>query len=131
MAVQRAVNSLVVGSSPATIAIQGENMSHIVSILILPFVMAAGALHFLALGLCRLFKLRRAEPRVWAHLYALDVYANTLLGGHHKETISSRLGRGQNDGCLICSLLCKFLNIFDPSYCEKSLAAYYRENKNG
>lgn len=102
---------------------------HIVGLVILPFVMAAGALHFLALGLCRLFKLRRQEPRVWAHLYALDVYANTLLGGHHKETISSRLGRGAIDGCVLCGLLCKFLDIFDPQHCKKSLEAFKRENK--
>ena len=108
----------------------GETAMHFLALLLLPIVMPLGALHFVLLGITRLFKLRNAEASTWRHLLALDQYANTLLGGDPKETISSRLGRGQASNCLICSLLCTFLNLFDPGHCKKSLAAYQREKRN-
>lgn len=102
---------------------------HLISILILPIVMIAGALHFLLLGLCHLFKLDKAASITWGHLYALDIYANSLLGGDPRETISSRLGRGQIEGCLLCGLLCKFLNIFDADHCRKA-AITFKSSEN-
>lgn len=97
---------------------------HILGLFILPLVMLLGALHFVMLGMTKLFRWKRAEITTFRHLIALDVYANTLLGGDHRETISSRLGRNPN--CKLCSLVCKFLNIFDPNHCEKSAEAFQR-----
>lgn len=97
---------------------------HILGLFILPLVMLLGALHFVMLGFTKLFKLRRAEVTTFKHLIALDIYANTLLGGDHRETISSRLGR--NTDCVVCNLICRFLNIFDQGHCEKSAEAFQR-----
>lgn len=97
-------------------------------LLLLPPVMVLGALHFVILFLTRLFGLKHAEITTWRHLLSLDVYANTLLGGDHRETISSRLGR--NTDCRLCKLACRFLNLFDKDHCEKSTEAFLREYYN-
>lgn len=101
---------------------------HILGLFILPLVMLLGALHFVMLGMTKLFRWKRAEVTTFKHLIALDIYANTLLGGDHRETISSRLGR--NPDCRLCSLVCRFLNIFDPDHCNKSAEAYRRMVKD-
>lgn len=90
----------------------------IVSLFILPFVLALGASHFVILFLVRLLGWKRAEVSTWKHLIALDVYANTLLGGDHRETISSRLGR--HPECKACKFVCKILDLFDKDHCQKA-----------
>ena len=105
----------------------GETAMHFLALLLLPIVMPLGALHFVLLGITRLFKLRNAEASTWRHLLALDQYANTLLGGDPKETISSRLGRNQD--CLFCSLICLLLNIFDKDHCQKAASAFLKDKQ--
>jgi len=100
---------------------------HFLALLLLPIVMPLGALHFVLLGITRLFKLHHAEASTWRHLLALDQYANTLLGGDPKETISSRLGRGQARGCKLCYILCSFLNLFDKDHCKKAASAFLKD----
>jgi hypothetical protein len=106
----------------------GEIMNPL-SFIILPFVLILGALHFVMLFIVKLLGMKRAELTTFKHLIALDIYANTLLGGDHRETISSRLGRNPN--CRLCNLVCRFLNIFDPDHCSKSAEAYRKMIDNG
>jgi hypothetical protein len=44
-------------------------------------------------------------------LYALDVFANALIGGDRRETISSRLGKGQRAGKPVHTVLAKVVNL--------------------
>lgn len=98
---------------------------HLLGLTILPLVMLLGALHFVMLFITRIFGWKKAELTTWRHLLSLDIYANTLLGGDHRETISSRLGRNQH--CVMCRVVCKFLNIFDSDHCRKSAEAFQRD----
>lgn len=91
-------------------------------IFILPIVMVLGAFHFLLLFIVRGLGLKRAELSTWRHLLALDQYANTLLGGDHRETISSRLGRSPD--CKFCTFVCRLLDFFDPNHCEDAAKAF-------
>lgn len=54
-------------------------------------------------------------------LLALDRLMNALLGGHHLETISGRLGKleveGNKKACLFCKLLSALF--IDANHCVK------------
>jgi len=58
---------------------------------------------------------------VFMVLLSLDRLLNALLGGHHLETISGRLGKLEVEGnkkvCIFCKLLS--LVLFDKHHCVK------------
>lgn len=55
----------------------------------------------------------------WIHLF--DQSVNTLLGGDPRMTLSARMGRDIGLGkCKTCSIVCKFLNIFQSDHCIKA-----------
>lgn len=97
-------------------------MSHLVAILLSPFLVLCALLHFITLGLSLLLRAKGLEDRAMVHLVALDHYANSLLGGHHLETISSRMGKLlHTDKCILCKWTCRFLDFFDKDHCIKSI----------
>lgn len=55
-------------------------------------------------------------------LISIDQLANTLLGGHPDETISSRAGKyaRRGSGWFPCQL-CKLLNLFQKDHCIRSI----------
>lgn len=65
---------------------------------------------------------------VYNLIYALDVLVNVILGGDRRDTISSRLGKGQRAGKPVHSVLARgvdwfFWMVFDESrHCESSIA---------
>jgi hypothetical protein len=51
-------------------------------------------------------------------IYAIDILANTVIGGDPTMTISERAARSQKKwGCV----LCKMLDWLDPNHCEDAL----------
>lgn len=55
-------------------------------------------------------------------LISIDQFFNTLLGGDPDETISSRMGKHvAKKDCIVCNLICKFLNLFQKDHCVKSI----------
>jgi len=61
-------------------------------------------------------------------LLALDLLVNSLTGGDPRETLSSRFGKeirdeknGTDDGCRICTFICRWLDVLDSRHCEKSI----------
>lgn len=52
---------------------------------------------------------------------ALDDLLNAILGGHPKETISSRAAKDRNRGRIIGCYLCKILDWIDKDHCDKAL----------
>lgn len=53
--------------------------------------------------------------------FALDRFANALLGGDPDWTISQRMGEAiKNDRCLVCYGLCRLLHLIDPNHCRRS-----------
>lgn len=60
-------------------------------------------------------------------LYVLDTVLNTLIGGDPRETISSRLGKGQVAGKPVHSELAKVVNFFfelvfnEQHHCKNSI----------
>jgi hypothetical protein len=56
---------------------------------------------------------------MWNVLIAIDQLCNAILLGDPDETISSRLGKHliKRPGCPFCSLVCKFLNLFEKNHC--------------
>lgn len=57
---------------------------------------------------------------VWNILIAVDQLVNTILGGDHDETISSRAGKLQEKRAW-AKQLCKFLNYLETNHCKKSI----------
>jgi len=53
-------------------------------------------------------------------LVSIDQLLNTILGGHPDETLSSRCGKIV-DQCVLCKMLCRFLDIFDKNHCTKHI----------
>jgi hypothetical protein len=51
----------------------------------------------------------------------LDVFVNALIGGHPKETISSRAAKDRNRGRFLGCVLCKILDWIDKDHCDKAL----------
>lgn len=56
---------------------------------------------------------------LWNLLVALDQLANTIIGGHPDETISSNMGKRARKGERLGILACKVLNFIDPGHCER------------
>lgn len=60
-------------------------------------------------------------------LYAIDALVNTLIGGDPRETISSRLGKGQLAGKPVHSAIAAavdwFFRVFfsEPEHCKNSI----------
>lgn len=56
-------------------------------------------------------------------LYCLDVLGNVITLGDARETISSVLGKMEQDGCRTCKVFCKFLSFIfnDPDHCRNSI----------
>lgn len=52
---------------------------------------------------------------------SFDQLANTALGGHEDETISSRAGKARLNGQRWGCVLCKWLDRFDPDHCASSI----------
>lgn len=65
---------------------------------------------------------------VYNLLYAVDVLVNVLLGGDRRDTISSRLGKGQLAGKPVHTLVASLVNIFfllafrERQHCKNSVA---------
>lgn len=63
-------------------------------------------------------------------LYVLDTVLNTLIGGDPRETVSSRLGKGQVAGKPVHTELAKVVNFFfdlvfnEQHHCRKSIVSY-------
>jgi len=96
-------------------------MAHF-SVICFPFILLMVAFHFIQLFFATLFRMKRSRNKIWKQLYAIDVYANSLLGGHHKETISSRMGHLlHTDRCVFCKWTCKLLDLIDKDHCKKSM----------
>jgi hypothetical protein len=55
-------------------------------------------------------------------LLALDILANTILGGD-VETMSSRMGREIREGkrCAVCTGVCWLLSRFWPGHCVNNI----------
>lgn len=51
-------------------------------------------------------------------LVAIDQLGNAILGGDPDETISSRCGKLVGK-CVLCTIFCWVLNIFDKNHCVK------------
>ncbi|MFB6399923.1 hypothetical protein [Pseudomonas putida] len=52
---------------------------------------------------------------------SFDQLANTALGGHEDETISSRAAKAARKGKRWGCLLCKLLDRFERNHCENSI----------
>lgn len=86
--------------------------------------------NFILLFIARVSKNKKLISVTWLMLLALDRYANTLLFGKDHETISSRLGK-QEDVCLFCFFICRFLDLFEKNHCQLSIIREQNEkNKN-
>lgn len=63
--------------------------------------------------------------KVYSYLFrvvlSLDRFLNALLGGHHLETISGRLGKAELDGNKKACWFCKILSLvlIDHNHCVK------------
>lgn len=91
-------------------------------ILFAPLILFQVALLFVVLGFAKLFKRTSLARHTWMQLVMLDRYANTLLGGSARETISARMGRLlSKDRCVLCKWTCKFLDLFEKDHCLKSI----------
>lgn len=57
----------------------------------------------------------------WALLIAIDILANSLIGGHIRETLSGRMGRAIERGdCVFCYFICrKVLHRVDKNHCKR------------
>lgn len=61
-------------------------------------------------------------------VYAADVLVNVVLGGDRRDTISSRLGKGQLAGKPVHTLLASVVNILfilafkESNHCKNSIA---------
>lgn len=53
-------------------------------------------------------------------LVSIDQLLNTILGGHPDETVSSRCGK-RISHCIMCKILCRFLDLFDKDHCIKHI----------
>jgi hypothetical protein len=51
----------------------------------------------------------------------LDESLNTLTGGDPGETVSSRAGKGLQEGKRWACVLCHFLDLFQKDHCLKSV----------
>lgn len=52
---------------------------------------------------------------------------NAILGGDPDETVSSRLGKGERDGCRVCRFICVLIDLVtNDRHCER-----YIENDRG
>lgn len=90
-------------------------------IILLPLVLLMVGLHFIEYFILHLFCKPHCAREVWVQLVAIDRYANTLLGGSAKETISARMGRMVHaDKCVLCKITCRLLDIFDKNHCKKA-----------
>ena len=54
-------------------------------------------------------------------LIALDRLLNAICGGKPDETVTLRLGKDRDRGCVTSCVLCKFLDIFEKDHCTKSV----------
>lgn len=52
---------------------------------------------------------------------AIDQFANTILGGNPRETISQRAAKARNAGKRWGCLLCRILDRIQPNHCTNSL----------
>lgn len=65
---------------------------------------------------------------VWNQLYAIDVYANTFIGGDRRHTISSRAGKGLSANQPIHSIVAHCIDLFfwilfrEPDHCLSSVS---------
>lgn len=50
-----------------------------------------------------------------------DQGLNVLTGGDSLETLSSRAGKGQREGKKWACILCRFLDLFQPNHCARSI----------
>lgn len=97
------------------------------AIIFLPVVLFQVVIHFLIYGVAKLFHKTTLVRKTWIQLVMLDCYANTLIGGSHKETISARMGRLlHTDRCVLCKWTCKLLDLIDENHCLKA-----HQNKEG
>lgn len=61
-------------------------------------------------------------------IYALDVVVNVILGGDRRDTISSRLGKGQSAGKPIHTIAARLVDRFfilafkERNHCKSSIA---------
>ena len=58
----------------------------------------------------------------WNILISIDQFVNTLFAGDPDETLSSRMGKHEND-CTICYWICRLLSLVDHRHCQKSIEA--------
>lgn len=57
-------------------------------------------------------------------LTGFDRFANSLLFGDPRMTLSARMGRDIEDGrCWLCRPVCAVLNIFESHHCTKAWAS--------
>lgn len=80
------------------------------------------ATHVLA-SLCMLVALfiRPRGGRAWTIAMAYDQLANTALGGHEDETLSSRAAKARLRGKSWGRMLCRVLGWIDPGHCDRSV----------
>jgi hypothetical protein len=88
--------------------------------ILLPIVIFMAVLHFIEYLIFHYLSLHHFKHKTYAQLIALDRYANGLLGGDSRETVSSRLGKKKSQ-CRFCNLVCKVLDWFDEGHCDKSI----------
>lgn len=97
------------------------------AVILLPIILIQVVIHFMVFGAARLVGNTHLSRKTWIQLVMLDCYANTLIGGHHKETISARMGRLlHTDRCVLCKWTCKLLDLIDENHCLKA-----HQNKEG
>lgn len=53
-------------------------------------------------------------------LISLDRFLNTVLGGHHNQTISGRLGFHESEGSKLASIACSVLSVLllERNHCK-------------
>lgn len=72
--------------------------------------------------------LKAVSTYIYNLIYAADVLVNVILGGDRRDTISSRLGKGQLAGKPVHAVLAKavdkfFLMVFrEQDHCHSSIA---------
>ncbi|WP_204856411.1 MULTISPECIES: hypothetical protein [unclassified Pseudomonas] len=72
-------------------------------------------------GLWMLLAILVGSTRAWKLAIAYDQLANTALGGHEDETISSRAGKAARADRRWGWVLCRFLDRLDSRHCERSI----------
>ncbi len=94
-------------------------MTRLRFLLLWPLLILTAALTVLYFPIAVLF----GSDRAYRMSLAYDRLANAFFGGSDKETISSRAGRGTNEGVSGWCFLCRALDLVERGHCQKSLGS--------